>query len=149
MSVPGFNRRMPAGERWWLNLALLLLWVTGVAWLVLDLWFSTVGEFGVTPQPWQPPLLLLHGLVAVPALYLFGWMTARHATLKWKLQLRRASGLTFAASLLLVAVSGFALFFLTQDLAQRVAVVTHEVGGALSTIPILEHWFIGRPREGA
>jgi hypothetical protein len=149
MSVPGFSRRMPAGERFWLNLVFLLLWVTGSLWLVLDLWFATNGEFGVTPHPWQPPLLLLHGVIAVPALYLCGWMSARHATLKWKLQLRRTSGMVFAAFLLLLALSGFALFFLTQDAPQRFAALTHEAAGVLFTLPILEHWFIGRPREDA
>jgi len=146
VSLPAFSRRMPAGERFWLNLAFLLLWASGVVWLVLDLWFARAQEFGVTPHPWQPPLLLLHGLVSVPVLYLIGWMSARHATLKWKLQTRRASGLIFAAFLLVLAVSGFALFFLTQESLQRAAALAHEVAGVLFTGTILEHWFVGRPR---
>jgi hypothetical protein len=146
VSVPAFSRRMPAGERFWLNLAFVLLWSSGLAWIVLDLWFTRAGEFGVAPHPWQPPLLLIHGLVSVPVLYLVGWMSARHATLKWKMQLRRVSGLIFASFLLLLSVSGFALFFLTQESVQHAAAVTHEVAGGLFTVAILEHWFVGRPR---
>jgi hypothetical protein len=137
---------MPGGDRLTLYVAFALLWVTGIGWLILDLWFTVPGEFGVTPHVWAAPLLLAHGVLAVPALVLIGWIAARHATPQWKAPLRRRSGGLFAAVLLLLSVSGFGLFFLASDSGQRVTAVAHEWIGVLFTLFLLEHWFFGRRR---
>lgn len=142
-SVP---RSVPGAERGWLYLLIGVLWASGIAWLVLDLWFARAGEFGREPHPLCAPLLLLHGIVSLPVLYLAGWVSSRHATLQWKLRKRRASGSLFALLLLVLAASGFALFFLTGDAAQRFSAVAHEVIGVLAPLSILEHWFTGRRR---
>ena len=53
------------------------LWASGCAWLILDQFFAGRGAFGATPHPLQAPLLLLHGVLSVLSMYLFGWITAR------------------------------------------------------------------------
>ena len=82
-------------------------------------------------------------------MFLLGWVTARHSIMQWKARLRRISGSSFTSVLMLACVSGFALFFLTGAAEQHFAAVAHEVIGALLTVLLLEHWFIGRRRDAA
>jgi hypothetical protein len=137
---------MLRADRLALYLAFGLLWATGIWWLVLDFWFAVPGEFGVSPHAWAAPLLLAHGVLAVPALWLTGWVAARHSTPQWKARLRRGSGGSFAAMLLLLSASGFALFFLASDEAQHVTALAHEAIGVVFALFVLEHWYFGRRR---
>ncbi len=146
MTIPGMNRSMSRADRLALYVAFGLLWASGIWWLVLNTWFTVPGEFGVSPHAWAAPLLLAHGVLAVPALWLIGWIAARHSTPQWKARLRRCSGGMFAAVLLLLSVSGFGLFFLTNDVGQRITALTHEWIGVLFTLFVVEHWYFGRRR---
>ena len=47
-----------------------LLWLSGALWLLLDWVFPQRNEFGLLPNPWEAPLLRVHGLVAVAAVFL-------------------------------------------------------------------------------
>src|SRR5271155_2812168 len=82
------------------------LWLSGCVWLCLDQLFATRGQFGVTPHPWEPPILLVHGLTAILSMYLFGWIGARHVLRWWHVGLRRVSGGTLAAFLSILILSG-------------------------------------------
>src|SRR5438477_12206358 len=58
---------------------LALLWLTGVYWLLLHYLWARPGEFGVIRHPQEAPTLLVHGIVALLALFLLGWFAGRHA----------------------------------------------------------------------
>lgn len=123
------------------------LWSSGCLWLILDQFFAQSGPFGTTPHPWQPGVLLIHGVVAIIAMYLLGWVTARHVLRWWPGGLRRLSGAVLAAFLLLLAISGFALFFLSDDRGQRVAALSHDVLGVTVTVCGIQHWFFASRRD--
>ena len=123
------------------------LWASGCLWLVLDQFFARPGAFGPTPHPWQPALLLIHGVVAIFGMYLLGWVTARHVVRWWPGRLRRLSGATLMGFLALLAVSGFALFFVTDDRWQRIAALSHDVLGIGVTVFGIQHWFFARRRD--
>ena len=126
------------------------LWLTGCLWLLLDLSIAKRGPFGVTPHPLEPPLLLMHGVIAVLGMYLLGWIGARHVLRWWPGGLRRLSGGTLAVVLAFLVVSGFALFFVSDDEWQHAAAVGHEVLGVVVTLFAVQHWFFrgrGEPSE--
>jgi hypothetical protein len=139
--------RMPNRQRAAIYIVLGGLWVSGCLWLLLDEFFARPGQFGTTPHPWQPPLLLAHGIVAILGMYLLGLVTARHVLRWWPARLRRLSGATLAMFLALLAVSGFALFFLSDDRLQRIAAVTHDALGLGVTVFGIQHWFFARRRD--
>jgi hypothetical protein len=118
-----------------------VLWLSGCLWLGLDQLFTKRGPFGATPHPWEPPTLLVHGVAAILSMFLFGWISARHVLRWWPGGMRRVSGGTLAAFLAVLTVTGFALFFLTDDASQRAAAVTHEVLGVAVTVSAIQHWF--------
>ncbi len=124
-----------------------LLWLSGCAWLILDGWFARTGPFGAEPHPLQPPLLLAHGVLAIAAAYLLGWISARHARHWWPRRWRRASGATFAVLLAALSLSGFALFFLTDDGWRQVAALGHDVLGVVVTAAGVQHGFFASQRD--
>lgn len=123
------------------------LWLTGCAWLVLDQWFSRTGAFGPAPHPWQPPMLLAHGLASIGATFLFGWIADRHVLRWWSLHRRRWSGSMLAAFLTVLGITGFALFFLTDDRWQRAAALAHDALGVAVTVFAVQHWFFASRRD--
>jgi hypothetical protein len=132
---------MPRRPRATLYIVMGALWLTGCWWLILDQFVAQPGPFGVIPHPLEPPLLLLHGIFSIVGTYLLGWITARHILRWWTDGMRRLSGSVLAAMLALLALSGFALFFLTEDEWQHVAALVHEVLGVAVTVFAVQHWF--------
>ena len=135
---------MPRGQRAAVYLIVGVLWISGFAWLCLDQFAAQPGPFGSIRHPLQPPLLLAHGVVAVASLYLFGWIGARHALRWWVGGLRRMSGGTLASLMVILILSGFALFFVSSDAWQRYAAAVHDVLGIAVTLFAIQHWFFGR-----
>jgi hypothetical protein len=123
------------------------LWVTGILWLLLDEFFAQSGPFGPTPNPWEPAVLLIHGVVAIAAMYVLGWVSVRHVIRWWQGGLRRASGATLSTCLVLLVVTGFALFFVSEDRWQHAAALSHDVFGLIVTVFGIQHWFFARRRD--
>jgi hypothetical protein len=138
---------MPAPKRWAIYLVLGTLWISGCGWLVLDQFLGSRGEFGRIPNPWEPVILLGHGIIAILSMYLLGWVTARHVLRWWPGRLRRVSGGVLTAFFLLLSVSGFALFFVSDDRWQRLAAVAHDGLGLGVTVFAIQHWFFARRRD--
>jgi hypothetical protein len=138
---------MPMRKRLAVYGVLGLLWLSGCAWLVLDQFFESKGQFGAMPNAWQPPILLLHGVIAILSMYLLGWVTARHVLRWWPARLRRLSGGALATLFVLLTLSGFALFFVSDDRWQHLAALVHDVIGLGITVFAIQHWFFARRRD--
>lgn len=120
-----------------------LLWLSGCAWLVVHFFFPMATEFGPAPNPLEPWLLRIHGWVAVGAVFLFGWITSEHISDRWRKPQNRVSGLSLAAFVSILTVSGYALYYTTDHLHDAAAAI-HEALGALAIVFALTHW---RARE--
>ncbi len=123
------------------------LWASGCLWLVLDRYAARSGPFGSEPHPLAAPVLLAHGVLALAATYLLGWVSARHAARWWPRRARRISGAAFAAVLAALGLSGFALFFLTEEHWQRLAALTHDALGLAVTALGVQHGCPASPRD--
>ena len=117
-----------------------LLWTTGVVWLVLHFGFAQRSPFGPLPNPWEPTVMRVHGLLAVAGVFLLGWITAGHMSERWRSRPRRISGLVLAASGAILIVSGYALYYTTGS-PHELAALAHEVLGAAALIVALTHWW--------
>jgi hypothetical protein len=141
------HRRMSKRQRLAVYGVVGALWASGCLWLCLDQFFAKRGQFGSIPNPLEPPLLLIHGILAILSLYLFGWLTARHVVRWWPGRLRRLGGGSLAAFLALLVVSGFALFFVTDDEWQHISRLIHDVLGLAVTLFAIQHWFFLNRRD--
>jgi len=123
--------------------AAALLWTSGVVWLVLHYGFAQHTAFGPLPNPWEPALMRVHGLLAVAAVFLLGWITAGHVSERWQSRPRRISGLLLAAIGLVLIVSGYALYYTTGS-PHEAAALAHEILGVAALIAAFAHWWRGR-----
>lgn len=135
---------MPTWLRRCLYSSLGLLWLSGLAWLVLHFFFAPDTEFGAAPHPWQPSILLVHGVLAVAAIFLFGWIAGSHVGMHWRRGLQRVSGVTLIALLVVLALTGLGSYYLTWDAARGVNSLVHEIAGVLAIVPALAHWVVAR-----
>ncbi len=120
--------------------AAALLWLTGCGWLIAHFFFQQTNEFGVGPSRWETPLLGAHGMAAIGGVFLFGWIASRHIADGWRQSRNRATGLTLTVVSAALALSGYALYYLTEDASRNAAAVTHELLGGLSIVIALLHW---------
>jgi hypothetical protein len=123
-----------------------LLWLTGVFWLVLHYEFQQHNEFGDLPNPAEPVLMRLHGLLAVAGVFLCGWLTAAHVTPRWSIGRNRTSGLVLAGCVVVLVVSGYALYYTTGGVHTQASML-HEVLGVLALVAALAHWMRNRGRR--
>jgi hypothetical protein len=132
-------RTSPLPLRVTIHSAFAVLWLTGAAIFVLRHFFAVTTDFGIAPHPWQPSLLLLHGIIAVAVTFLFGWIVGEHVSETWRLGVDRSSGVWILVVMPLLIITGFAAFFLVQDRLRSINGTTHELLGLLLIVPAAVH----------
>jgi len=137
--------RLPRALRATVYGAGALLWVSGAVWLVLHYGYPQPTPFGPLPNPWQAPLMRVHGLIAVCGVFLIGWMMAAHVTTRYGSERNRRSGLMLAGAAVLLIMSGYALYYTTGS-THDAAALAHQAIGVLSPVAALTHWWRNRPR---
>jgi NADH:ubiquinone oxidoreductase subunit 6 (subunit J) len=136
----------PAPERMSTNVRLIayitfaVLWLSGCLWMILAYFFPTRTEFGLAPHPWQPAILHFHGWIAVLAVFLLGWLGSMHITERWRQPRNRASGLTLITLAAVLTITGYALYYTTEQL-HSIAAAIHEIVGAAVVVFALSHWW--------
>jgi hypothetical protein len=126
--------------RWTTISALLLLWLSGTAWITIHYLFPAHTDFGPAPNPMEPMLMKIHGAVGVFAVALLGWIAARHVADNWPRSRNRVSGIAVLSAYILLVLSGYALYYLLQDDVREQVGELHEVLGVVSAAIALTHW---------
>jgi hypothetical protein len=126
--------------RWFADVVFGLLALSGGCWLVLHYLLARPGEFGVLRHPLEATVLTAHGVIAMLAIYVSGWIGARHAQLNWMWPARRISGVALLATLAVASVSGLAQFFVVGERAQQMNTLVHEIAGVLLILALVGHW---------
>jgi hypothetical protein len=123
-----------------------LLWLSGALWLVLHYGSAERTAFGPMPNPWEPVVMRVHGMLAVGGVFLLGWITAGHVSERWRSRPRRLSGLLLIASAAVLVLSGYALYYTTGS-PHEAAGLAHEILGVAALIVALAHWERRRARR--
>jgi hypothetical protein len=139
-----FPQRMSLGLRSAVMVAFGALWLTGCLWLLLHYFFAQQTDFGPVENRWSPVILRIHGWIAVSGIFLLGWVTARHVSDRWPQMIKRASGISMATIAVILALTGYALYYTTDRLHDS-AGVTHEIIGVAAFLFALTHWRRYRP----
>jgi hypothetical protein len=122
-ALPRWQRRIIIGT------AVCLL-LSGLAWLPLHAWGT--GPGGV-PHPLAAWFMRWHGLSAVVGLFAGGLVAAGHVARGWRLAWRRPTGLSLCILGALLALSGYALWYLLPDESWHAAAGwAHAAAGVLA-----------------
>jgi predicted Na+-dependent transporter len=120
------------------------LWLSGCSWLLLHYFFARPADFGPVEHPWAPMILRIHGWIAVASVFLLGWITARHVSDRWSQMIKRVSGVAVASVAIILALTGYALYY-TTDRLHDLAGAAHEALGGAAVLLALTHWRRHRP----
>jgi hypothetical protein len=92
--------------------------------------------------------LKVHGAAAMLALIALGAMLFQHAPRGWVLARNRGSGALVVASLALLALTGYALYYLVTDAVHSAMSVAHWLTGLLLAPLVVVHIVRGRRSRG-
>lgn len=115
------------------------LWLSGAAWLVLHYFLQRSGEFGPQPNPLEPWALKLHGAFAFGALWIGGLLWAVHVVPAWQRGHRWASGIATVALFVILAVSGYLLYYASAESLRAGVTLLHWLLGLAAIVPLLIH----------
>jgi hypothetical protein len=115
------------------------LWASGGAWLVLRYFMQRDGEFGPTPHPLTAVMLTIHGAFAMAALAVLGFVWGVHVVPAWRRGHRRVTGIALVALFVLLAASGYGLYYLGGENARAATSLVHWILGLVAIVPFVVH----------
>ena len=130
---------LPRWQRLAIYVATTALVVTGVIWWALDFGRGEAGA-GAT-QVWS---LRLHGFAAMLGLVFFGSLLSAHIRIGWALQRNRVMGVTLGSLTVVLALTGYGLYYLGGDTARYVSSTLHLIFGLLMPFTLWLHIRRGR-----
>ncbi len=136
--------RLSFRQRSWLYGSFAVLLLSGVAWWVLNKWFPIETDVGPQPNPLQPWLLRLHGAAAMVALVVMGSLLPNHVRTGWRAHRNRFSGGGIIAFCLALTVTGYGLYYASNDALRSATSLTHLALGL--AFPVALIWHIRRGR---
>lgn len=142
IAAPGL--RLPAWQRrafYGVSAALVL---SGVTWLAAHFFMRPVGEFGAVIHPLEPWSMKLHGAAAMLALWLVGAMLHLHIRRGLNLRRNLVAGWSMISLLALLALTGYALYYIAGEQSRPAWSVIHWVAGLLFPGLVWLHVSTGR-----
>ena len=128
----------------WLKTLLLasgaLLIVTGGLWLWLHYGLGAGSDEGALPHPWEAGLMRAHGLGVIVFLFALGGLGPVHIPRGWRERRSLRSGLTLAACALLLAASGYGLYYWVSEAQRPLLGWLHSAVGAVMGLVFALHW---------
>ena len=103
-------------------------------------------DFGQSHHPAQHGVLVLHGVLAMPMLWLIGVIWTAHIKRGWRQRSNRLTGSVLGALLLIETISAAALYYLANEQWRAAASAAHWVLGLLLPIGLIFHIWLGRRR---
>lgn len=147
------TRRRPASlprwQEWSVYLSFGLLFVSGIAWLLLDKFVQVTGDFGPEHHPAEHVALIVHGVLAYAFLMVGGTMVPVHIALGWNTKRNRKSGVVFGATLLILAATALGLYYLGDEVLRPRVSIVHWVAGCVALPALLFHALRGRNSRSA
>ena len=139
--------RLSPGHRSWVYWTAAALFTSGALWLVFHYFVQAAGEFGPAPHPLEHWWLRLHGAAAMLALLVVGSLLPIHVRRGWHQGRNLPLGMALSAIVLLLVLSGYALYYLGGEEARPWISVFHWAIGVASPLALV--WHIARGRTVA
>jgi hypothetical protein len=115
------------------------VWFTGVLWLLFHYFVGHRGPFGPTVSPLEPWWLTLHGAFAFAAVWIFGVLWGVHIPAGWSGRKRHLSGGLLVALLAWLIISGYLLYYVSDEQLRAATSLAHWLIGLVVPIGFLAH----------
>jgi len=141
--------RLSSGHRSWVYWGGALVFGSGILWLLCHYLLQSEGEFGPTPHPLEHWSLRIHGAAAMLALVLAGSLLPIHMRRSWHQRRNLLPGIALTSIVLLLTVSGYALYYFGGEQLRPILSLTHWAVGLGSPVLLLWHIVSGRAAAAA
>ena len=136
--------RLSTDHRNWVYAAAAALFATGALWLVFHYFGRVQGEFGPAPHPLEHWWLRLHGGLAMLCLVLVGSLLPIHMRRGWHQRRNLRPGITLVATVLLLTLSGYGLYYFGSEQARPWISLFHWSIGLAAPAVMIWHVISGR-----
>ncbi|MEM8960485.1 MAG: hypothetical protein AAGD38_03330 [Acidobacteriota bacterium] len=133
------SARLTSFNRITLFVLVVLSWVSGVGFFVLDSWITVEGDFGPEKHPWQFSVLKIHGAVAFLLMIAFGHLLASHVPPGWRVRTMRPLGIALLVGNVILIVTAYLLYYLGDESLRLATSYTHTVVGVLFPLLLIAH----------
>ena len=116
-----------------------LLWLSGVAWLLLHFYAPIESDFGPEANPLEPWMLKAHGLAMIAALLAIGGLLTAHVLAGWEIRQQRIKGIAIGATVLVLTATGYFLYYAGNQQLRASASAIHWILGLGSPAIFLWH----------
>ena len=142
--APRPSMRLSKRHERWVYIICGLLFISGLGWLFAHYFLAVPGEFGEAHHPSEPWWLRLHGAAAMGFLMVFGSLFQGHIARAWHLRKNLPSGLFMFALIMLLVLSGYGLYYVTDEQAHPWISTIHWAIGLSTIAGLLLHIKLGK-----
>lgn len=122
--------------------SLIVLATTGFTWLISHYLLEIQGEFGPEKHPLEIWSLRVHGLSAVFTTLFVGMLLEHHMLSYFKQKRRLITGLSLAVLALFLLISGYMLYYLSEDSWRIFFSISHWVLGVIGILVFALHLLV-------
>jgi hypothetical protein len=119
----------------------MALFVTGVAWELIDRFVHVTTTIGEMKHPAEPWVLRAHGAAALLSVFVFGQLYSSHVRPSWRAGRKRGSGGGLVTVITALIASGYLLYYAGGDELRDFVARFHFWLGAVAPLPFLFHLF--------
>ncbi len=134
-------------SRWherWLYAIAAWIFLSGLGWLTDHYLFGGSAEFGDAHAASEPLWLRLHGAAAMAGLVVFGSLLPGHIARAWRLRANHRSGLFMLGLMLLLVLTGYALYYFGDEETRPWISMVHWLAGIVAGVGLLLHVRLGK-----
>ena len=118
-----------------------ILWASGVLWIVAE--WAKDPELGPIRTPLQALTMKVHGAIMLAYLAMLGSFLT-HVRMGMALKVNRLSGSSIIAINVILSVTDWMLYYLTDNLLRQWSSAAHWMIGISALLLVLAHIFLGR-----
>ena len=124
--------------------SILVLVLSGAAWLIARHFLRPASEFGESVHPFEPLAMKVHGAGAMAMLFFLGSLMNSHIRRAVKARRNLASGWAMIMTMAVLVMTGFGLYYLAGEASRPIWSTIHWVIGLVLAGLIVGHVLIGR-----
>lgn len=136
--------RMPTWMRRWVYVTGGVCLATGALWLLFHHFVRSESTFGPRAHPLEHIWLTVHGGVAFLMSWVFGLIWLVHVRRGWQRGRNRGSGTMMGLIIVMLVLSGWGLYYLSDEQWRNVISLLHWVIGVASGLWLPFHVWRGR-----
>lgn len=137
------GQQLHRGHRHILYAACLTLLISGAAWAWIQ-HLDLAGQADEQLVRLKQPLIAIHGISAMAFVLLLGTLLPGHVRRAWQARKNRRNGVFFLASVSLLTLSGYALYYLGDEAWRQTTSRFHLWLGLAAPVLLMGHIIFGR-----